>query len=174
MTGMNCCRCGQKFHYEKHNGICPKCAAYNRPQGQKPYDYNIEKDISAHYEKMDESHAKLHQMYDSASAHQPHKQHAEYHRRYDNNYKHPQQPQAQNGTPAYRGNQAQMPNGAPAYRAYQTQGQGGMPQGRAYQVQGQNGKNAPKGKDRKNMVVQIILIIFIINVVISLIQAFLG
>ena len=185
---MNCCRCGKNFDYEKHNGICPKCAAYNRPQGEKPYDYNGDKDFSAHYETMDDSHAKLHRMYDSASAHQPQKQHAEYHRQYDNNYKHPQhaqeqtgtpnyranQPQGQSGVPNYRANQPQGQNGIPNNRTYQMQGQGGMPQNGTYQMPGSGGGNAPTGKSTKDIVVKIIVIIFIINIVTSLLYTFIN
>lgn len=140
---MNCCRCGKNFDYEKHNGICPKCAAYNRPQGQTPYDYDVEKDISAHYEEMDESHARLHRMYDSAPAHQPEKQHEQYHRQYDNHYRHPQQPdyrtnqpnpvQGTGSVPNYRTNQpnpAQGTGSVPNYRMNQpnpAQGTGSVP-----------------------------------------------
>ncbi len=67
---MNCCRCGKSFDYEKYNGICPKCAAYNRPPGEKPYDFDVQKDFSATYAYEDDSHARLHRMYDSAPAHQ--------------------------------------------------------------------------------------------------------
>ncbi|MBD5483581.1 MAG: hypothetical protein HDR15_13845 [Lachnospiraceae bacterium] len=188
VTEMNCCRCGKNFDYEKHNGICPKCAAYNRPQGEKPYDYNVDKDFSAHYETMDDSHAKLHRMYDSASAHQPQKQHAEYHRQYDNNYKHPQhaqgqnsvpnyranQPQGQGGVPNYRANQPQGQNGVPNNGAYQMQGQGGMPQNGTYRMPGQSEENAPTGKSTKDIVVKIIVIILIINIVTSLLYTFIN
>ncbi len=67
---MNCCRCGKSFDYEKYNGICPKCAAYNRPPGEKPYDFDVQKDFSATYAYEDDSHARLHRMYDSAPVHQ--------------------------------------------------------------------------------------------------------
>ena len=202
VTEMNCCRCGKNFDYEKHNGICPKCAAYNRPQGEKPYDYNVDKDFSAHYETMDDSHAKLHRMYDSASAHQPQKQHEEYHRQYDNNYKHPQHAQGQTGTPNYRANRPQGQSGVPNYRAnqpqgqnsvpnyranrpqgqnsipnnrtYQMQGQGGMPQNGTYRMPGQSGGNAPTGKSTKDIVVKVIAIIFIINIVTSVLYTFIN
>lgn len=160
---MNCCRCGKSFDYEKHNGICPKCAAYNRPQGQTPYDYNVDKDISARYETMDESHARLHRMYDSAPAHQPEKQHAQYHRQYDNDYRHSQeqrhaqndrlgqlrgaggaapndrmnQPQSTGSVPNYRANQPQGAGSAPNYRMNQPQN--GAPVNGAYPMQGQGG-----------------------------------
>ncbi|MCM1538055.1 MAG: hypothetical protein NC254_06625 [bacterium] len=161
---MNCCRCGKSFDYEKHNGICPKCAAYNRPQGQTPYDYDVDKDISAHYETMDDSHERLHRMYDSAPAHQPEKQHAQYHRQYDNDYRHPQgagsalddrmsQSQGQSGASVYQTNPSQNAGGAPNYRMNPSQGMGGAPNYRtnapqmqngvpvngAYQMQGQSG-----------------------------------
>lgn len=196
---MNCCRCGKNFDYEKHNGICPKCAAYNRPQGQTPYDYDVEKDITAHYEKMDESHERLHRMYDSAPAHQPEKQHEQYHRQYDNNYRHPQQPdyrtnqpnpaQGAGSVPSYRTNQpnpaqgtGSVPNyrmnqpnpvqnqsGVPNNRVYQMQGQGGTPNGGAYQMQGANG-NPSKNKPRQSIVGKVILIIVIINIIASILQ----
>lgn len=182
VRGMNCCRCGKNFDYEKHNGICPKCAAYNRPQGQTPYDYDVEKDISAHYEEMDESHARLHRMYDSAPAHQPEKQHEQYHRQYDNNYRHPQQPnyrtnqpnpaQGAGGVPNYRMNQpnpAQNQSGIPNNRVYQMQGQGGAPNGGTYQMQGANG-NPPQNKPRQSIVGKVILIIVIINIIASFLQ----
>lgn len=175
---MNCCRCGKNFDYEKHNGICPKCAAYNRPQGQDPYDYDVDKDFSAHYERMDDSHARLHRMYDSAPAHQPEKQHAQYHRQYDNNYKHPNQPnmtQGTGGAPNYRMNQPNMTQGtggAPNYRTNQpntTQGQGGMPQNGAYQMQGANGR-PPQNKKTMSTVGKVILIIVIINIIATFLQ----
>lgn len=182
VRGMNCCRCGKNFDYEKHNGICPKCAAYNRPQGQTPYDYDVEKDISAHYEEMDESHARLHRMYDSAPAHQPEKQHEQYHRQYDNNYRHPQQPnyrtnqpnpaQGAGGVPNYRMNQpnpAQNQSGIPNNRVYQMQGQGGATNGGTYQMQGANG-NPPQNKPRQSIVGKVILIIVIINIIASFLQ----
>ena len=31
---MQCKRCKTYFDYEKHYGICPKCAAFNRPDGK--------------------------------------------------------------------------------------------------------------------------------------------
>ncbi len=215
VAGMNCCRCGKSFDYEKHNGICPKCAAYNRPQGQTPYDYDVEKDISAHYGSMDDSrgidasHARLHQMYDSAPAHQPEKQHAQYHRQYDNNYRHPNQPNpatAQNSARnagANRVGQAQMQNGQPAYRmnqpspaqnsggvtgnrmyqmqgqgtvsggmTYQTQGPGSVPNNGAYQMQGASG-GPPKRNQGMSTAGKVIMIVIIINVISSIIFAFL-
>ncbi|MCM1105088.1 MAG: hypothetical protein NC409_13400 [Clostridium sp.] len=174
---MNCCRCGKSFDYEKHNGICPKCAAYNRPQGQTPYDYDVDKDISAHYETMDDSHERLHRMYDSAPAHQPEKQHAQYHRQYDDNYRHPQYSQGQSYTQNDRSSQSQGAGSAPNYRTNQPQGMGSasnyqmnQPQNGGYPMQGAGGRNAPQRKKTKSVVGKVILMIFIIDMIIAFLQ----
>lgn len=155
---MNCCRCGKDFDYDKHNGICPKCAAYNRPPGEKPYDFDVQKDFSAQYDDSsgDDSHARLHRMYDSSPAHQPQRQHAQYHRQYDNGYSHPNNPQGNVAGGQYR------PQGNVAGGQYQPQG---MMSG---------GQNQPPQKSAGSKVLKVFIIIFIINFIVSIFWTLFG
>ncbi len=100
-----CSRCGKIFDYEKYYGICPKCAAYNKRGGTQD-NYNIDKAFTARYDIKDDSCKNLHEQYDNASAHEPHKQHAEYHKTYDT----AQMPQSHYG-------QQQTYQSGPAYGA---------------------------------------------------------
>lgn len=65
---MQCRRCKTIFSYEKTEGICPKCAAYNRPGGELDEDliekkYN--KDFGQEIYRMNEVHQDLHKKYDT-------------------------------------------------------------------------------------------------------------
>lgn len=88
----SCCRCHKLFDYDFYYGICPKCCAYNQPKGHKQDDFNIEKDLMDRYFRSeDDSHERMHRMYDTAKVHNPEEQHKQYHRAYDvNKAPHPQ------------------------------------------------------------------------------------
>lgn len=135
-----CYRCRKTFDYEKHNGICPKCAAYNRPPGKNGYDFDVQKEYQAKYTVVDNSHERLHKMYDSAPAHQPGRQHEQYHKQYDNGAAHPAH--AQTATPA-----RQYPAGQ--YPAGQYQGQGNA-QNRPYPQSGPYPQNRMYQQNRPN------------------------
>lgn len=65
---MQCRRCKKIFSYEKTEGICPKCAAYNRPGGELDTDlidkkYNME--FGQEIYRMNEVHQDLHKKYDN-------------------------------------------------------------------------------------------------------------
>lgn len=73
---MQCKRCKTYFDYEKHYGICPKCAAFNRPDGKDDMEYFAEegKDrfgMSEDYRQpgMSGVHEQLHDKYDSGEPH---------------------------------------------------------------------------------------------------------
>lgn len=114
----NCCRCQKLFDYEQYNGICPHCAAYNRPLGSMQDNYNIDGAFTSSYNTAQKAHEELHRQYDSAPVHQPQKQHEQYHRQYDGGYTHPAQgtrpvqpqqnrPAAQTLQPQHNGQAAQ-------------------------------------------------------------------
>lgn len=74
---MQCKRCKTYFDYEKHYGICPKCAAFNRPDGKDDMEYFEEsgKDRFGRAEDyrqpgMSGVHEQLHDKYDSRKPHQ--------------------------------------------------------------------------------------------------------
>ncbi len=64
---ITCSKCGRIYDYEKYNGICPKCARYNR-------------ESSAARE-----HQEYHDKYDGGYSHTAQDDHHSYHQRYDNN-----------------------------------------------------------------------------------------
>lgn len=128
----NCCRCQKLFDYEQHNGICPHCAAYNRPLGSMQDNYNIDGAFTSTYNAAQKAHEDLHRQYDSAPAHQPQRQHEQYHRQYDGGYKHPTQ-----GTPP-----VQPQQNRPAAQTVQSQQNGQTAQ--TLQPQ-QNGQAAQTG-----------------------------
>lgn len=166
-----CHRCRKTFDYEKHNGICPKCAAYNRPPGKNGYDFDMQKEYQAKYNTVDDSHERLHKMYDSAPAHQPDRQHAQYHKQYDNGAAHPAH--AQTAAPA-----RQYPAGQYQAGQYQRQGTAQSrpnqqnrpyPQNGSYpqRVGGAGGRTA--NKSSMSPVVKIIIGFFIFNFICTMI-----
>lgn len=145
-----CHRCRKTFDYEKHNGICPKCAAYNRPPGKNGYDFDVQKEYQAKYNTADDSHERLHKMYDSAPAHQPDRQHAQYHKQYDNGAAHPAHAQTAAQSRQYPA--GQFPAGQ-----YQVQGNaqnrpnpqnGSYPQNRLNPQNGSYQQNRPYSQSR--------------------------
>ena len=64
---ITCSKCGRIYDYEKYNGICPKCARYNR-----------ENSAAA-------EHQEYHDKYDGGYNHSAQDDHHSYHQRYDNN-----------------------------------------------------------------------------------------
>ncbi len=62
---IKCSKCGKLYDYEKYNGICPKCARYNR-------------DTSAAAE-----HQEYHNQYDGGYNHSASDSHYSFHERYD-------------------------------------------------------------------------------------------
>ena len=66
---ITCSNCGKLYDYEKYNGICPKCARYNR-------------ETSASKE-----HQEYHDKYDGGYSHTAQDDHHSYHQRYDTDKK---------------------------------------------------------------------------------------
>ena len=66
---ITCSKCGKIYDYDKYNGICPKCARYNR-------------ETSAARE-----HQEYHDKYDGGYSHTAQDDHHSYHQRYDSNKK---------------------------------------------------------------------------------------
>ena len=64
---ITCSKCNKIYDYEKYNGICPKCARYN-------------KETSAA-----EDHQEYHNKYDGGYSHTDQEDHHSYHQRYDSN-----------------------------------------------------------------------------------------
>ena len=64
---ITCEKCKKVYDYEKHNGICPKCARYNRES------------TSA------QEHQEYHNKYDGGYSHTAQDDHHSYHQRYDTN-----------------------------------------------------------------------------------------
>lgn len=64
---ITCSKCGRIYDYEKYNGICPKCARYNRENSAA------------------EEHQEYHDKYDGGYNHSAQDDHHSYHQRYDNN-----------------------------------------------------------------------------------------
>ena len=64
---ITCAKCKKIYDYDKYNGICPKCARYNR-------------ETSAAAEHQD-----YHNKYDGGYSHTAQDDHHSYHQRYDNN-----------------------------------------------------------------------------------------
>lgn len=65
---MQCRRCKAIFSYEKTEGICPKCAAYNRPGGRPEadlFDTGFDMDFGQETFRMNEVHQDLHKKYDT-------------------------------------------------------------------------------------------------------------
>ena len=64
---ITCAKCKKIYDYEKYNGICPKCARYNREttSAQEHQDY--------------------HNKYDGGYSHTAQDDHHSYHQRYDEN-----------------------------------------------------------------------------------------
>lgn len=77
---MKCRRCGTYFDYERHYGICPKCAAYNREDGKDEMElfhvdgrsryHSDEKYQEPKMQGMMEVHEDLHKKYDSSYSHE--------------------------------------------------------------------------------------------------------
>lgn len=64
---VTCEKCKKVYDYEKYNGICPKCARYNRES------------TSA------QEHQEYHNKYDGGYSHNAKDDHHSYHQRYDTN-----------------------------------------------------------------------------------------
>ena len=64
---ITCSKCGKIYDYEKYNGICPKCARYN-------------KETTAA-----QDHQEYHNKYDGGYSHNAQDDHHSYHQRYDSN-----------------------------------------------------------------------------------------
>lgn len=64
---ITCAKCNKTYDYDKYNGICPKCARYNR-----------ESSSSA-------EHHEYHNKYDGGYSHNAQEDHHSYHQRYDDN-----------------------------------------------------------------------------------------
>ena len=64
---LTCQKCGKIYDYDKYNGICPKCARYNRENSAA------------------EEHQEYHDKYDGGYNHSAQDDHHSYHQRYDNN-----------------------------------------------------------------------------------------
>lgn len=62
---ITCAKCGKVYDYEKYNGICPKCARYNREATAA------------------EEHQEYHNKYDGGYSHTEEEHHYSYHQRYD-------------------------------------------------------------------------------------------
>lgn len=65
---ITCSKCGKVYDYEKYNGICPKCARYN-------------KETTAAQE-----HQEYHNKYDGGYRHTAQDNHYSYHQKYDENH----------------------------------------------------------------------------------------
>lgn len=64
---VTCVKCKKIYDYEKYNGICPKCARYNR-------------DTTSAQE-----HQEFHDKYDGGYSHTVQDDHHSYHQKYDDN-----------------------------------------------------------------------------------------
>ena len=64
---VTCSKCKKVYDYDKYNGICPKCARYN-------------KETTAA-----QDHQEYHNRYDGGYSHNARDDHHSYHERYDNN-----------------------------------------------------------------------------------------
>jgi len=62
---VTCVKCGKIYAYEKYNGICPKCARYNR-EGTSAQE-----------------HQEFHDKYDGGYSHTVQEDHHSYHQKYD-------------------------------------------------------------------------------------------
>jgi len=64
---VTCAKCKKIYDYEKYNGICPKCARYNRETTAA------------------QDHQEYHNQYDGGYSHTAKEDHHSYHQRYDSN-----------------------------------------------------------------------------------------
>lgn len=64
---VTCEKCKKIYDYEKYNGICPKCARYNRESSSA------------------EDHQEYHNKYDGGYSHTAQDDHHSYHQKYDDN-----------------------------------------------------------------------------------------
>lgn len=64
---ITCSNCKKLYDYEKYNGICPKCARYNRENSSE------------------REHMEYHQKYDDGYDHSEQESHHSYHQKYDDN-----------------------------------------------------------------------------------------
>lgn len=64
---VNCSKCGKIYEYDKYNGICPKCARYNKETSSA------------------EEHQEFHNKYDGGYSHTAQDDHHSFHQRYDDN-----------------------------------------------------------------------------------------
>ena len=62
---VTCAKCKKIYDYEKYNGICPKCARYNRETTAA------------------QDHQEYHNQYDGGYSHTAKEDHHSYHQRYD-------------------------------------------------------------------------------------------
>ena len=62
---VTCEKCGKIYDYDKHNGLCPKCARYNRENTAA------------------QEHQEYHDKYDGGYSHTTKDDHHSYHQRYD-------------------------------------------------------------------------------------------
>lgn len=64
---VTCEKCKKVYDYDKYNGICPKCARYNRETSSA------------------QDHQEYHNKYDGGYSHNAQDDHHSYHQRYDSN-----------------------------------------------------------------------------------------
>ena len=64
---LTCEKCGKIYDYDKYNGICPKCARYNRANSSAA------------------EHQEYHNKYDGGYSHSEQDDHHSFHQRYDSN-----------------------------------------------------------------------------------------
>lgn len=70
-SSCKCFRCGKLFDYEGTEGICPKCAAFNRPVGSQLDDYNTLRSYATEYREYSaNNHEQLHNTYDQKNVHE--------------------------------------------------------------------------------------------------------
>lgn len=91
---MRCRKCGKNFDEEMYSGICPKCGHFNNRQAE----IDVSEYFSAKFEdegnvsadmQIEKQHAKLHDMYDTHSAHKTEVgAHEKLHEMYDGGQKH--------------------------------------------------------------------------------------
>lgn len=87
---IKCSKCGKLFDEAKYDGICPKCARYNRASSASGIEHEMfhQKYDSGYSHSEQDDHQKYHDTYDDGYSHGEKDDHQRYHDNYDGGYTH--------------------------------------------------------------------------------------